>query len=172
MVRMLIEVVVEHLRLTEARLQPRPNPGVPAEGSITTEVPCSFRDSRLSRRICLEQAAGKRTIAAMRSVDILARGTIPRKTGTLVRVVADEHRNVIEALCFVESVLIGRNDLAINDRPSQAACRREQPRGRQLAQFRDGRGTCCFRELDAGPFSLGKKPHVLAGASGGAGRPE
>src|SRR5664279_4906765 len=166
-VRMLIEVVVESLRFAEARLHPRPRPGMPAECRITGQIAGRLGHGSPANWIDLEKRVSVGVIALVHAVDVLLRKAKMGEAGALIGVVANKDGRVVEFLRTVERVLVRRDHPAIDDGPRKTACGSQQFLRRQFTEFGDGLGTGVECEGLAVVLGAGEGPHVLARATCG-----
>ena len=170
---MLVEVVVEDLRLAGARLQPRPGPGVPAERGVAHQVAGGLGHANGAGRIGREELVGEGAEALLRARAVFLRRLLPREAQAFVGVVAQEDRHVVVPARFVELVLVVRDHEAVDDRPGGAAAKAGgELAGGELSEVGDRRSTGLPREGHAGLLGVGETLHVLARIGGGTRRAE
>ena len=71
---MLIEVVIVGLGLADLRLQPRPNPGVPAERRVAGQVARGFGYRVRADGIGIDQIVGEFAVTPLDARDVILRG--------------------------------------------------------------------------------------------------
>src|ERR1035438_2441272 len=94
----LIEIIIEDSRFSGLGREPRPDPGLPAESRVASEVAGSLRNRPGTGWISCDQLVGKRAVTRLHGRDIVLRSLGRPEARTLIRVVADQDGRVIVKL--------------------------------------------------------------------------
>ena len=164
-IRVLVEVVIENLGPAGLRLEPRPNPRVPAEGRVTGQVARGFGNRVGADGIGFDQIVGELAVTRCDVGDVILRRSWRRKTRAFVGVVADENR-ACRCICRPRRVCIGRRESPSRQQSARTSRRRGPTGSLSGAIFRNSamdETPAALGVSFAGALGIGEAFHVFAG---------